>query len=49
VTEAVIIAGKAITDTAVFVGNQATNNVKLYSVSRVQQEAANLAIDVTQT
>jgi hypothetical protein len=48
-TEAVIIAGKAITDMAVFIGNQATNNVKLYSVSRVRQEAANLAIDVIQT
>ena len=48
VTGGVIMAGYAITDTAVFVGNQATNNVTLYSVSRVRQEAANLAIDVIQ-
>lgn len=41
-----IIAGTAITDTAVLVGNQAANNVKLQNASRDRQLAANLPADL---
>jgi hypothetical protein len=42
--EAVVVAATAIADSAVYVGNQANNEVRLRNVSRVKQEAANLAM-----
>jgi hypothetical protein len=44
--EDIIVAGITITDRAVFVGNQAEDNVRIYSVSRDLQGAANLPVNL---